>query len=137
MTLTQRRTSTAVTKLAAVGAAGIPEAGLVTIIMVLTAVDLPTDGIGLLLSVDWFLDRLRTVCNVVGDSIGAGIVDELEKRAARQKRQQQLYHEDYEEIVDKKQHDQNDEESEDTEEQLEQKAVEGAGEFDVRLRLTS
>ncbi len=61
--------------LAAVGAAAIPEAGLVTMVMVLTAVNVPAEGIGLLLSVDWLLDRFRTTVNVWGDSIGAAIVD--------------------------------------------------------------
>lgn len=61
--------------LAAIGAAGIPEAGLVTMVIVLTAVGLPTTGIGTILAIDWFLDRLRTTVNVYGDSIGAGIVD--------------------------------------------------------------
>ena len=54
--------------LAAVGAAGIPQAGLVTMILVLTAVKLPLEGIGLLLAVDWFLDRFRTAINVWGDA---------------------------------------------------------------------
>jgi len=52
---------------ASVGAAGIPEAGLVTMTMVFHAVDLPTEYIALLLPVDWFLDRCRTVINVMGD----------------------------------------------------------------------
>lgn len=63
--------------LAAIGAAGIPQAGLVTMIIVLTAVDLPLEGIGLLLTVDWFLDRLRTTVNVWGDSVGAAVVGRL------------------------------------------------------------
>ena len=61
--------------LAAVGAAGIPSAGLVTMVLVLTAVGLPTTGIGMILAIDWFLDRLRTTVNVYGDSVGAGIID--------------------------------------------------------------
>jgi len=64
--------------LAAIGAAGIPEAGLVTMVIVLQAVGLPLEGIGMLLSIDWFLDRLRTSVNVWGDSIGAAVVDQLE-----------------------------------------------------------
>ena len=61
--------------LAAVGAAGIPEAGLVTMVIVLTAVGLPIGGIGIILAIDWYLDRLRTTVNVYGDAIGAGIID--------------------------------------------------------------
>jgi Na+/H+-dicarboxylate symporter len=61
--------------LAAIGAAGIPEAGLVTLVIVLSAVGLPLEGIGLLLAVDWFLDRFRTAVNVWGDSVGAAVVD--------------------------------------------------------------
>ncbi|MFN3231665.1 MAG: dicarboxylate/amino acid:cation symporter [Alphaproteobacteria bacterium] len=60
--------------LAAVGAAGIPEAGLVTLVIVLNAVGLPLEGIGLLLAVDWFLDRFRTSINVWGDAVGAAVV---------------------------------------------------------------
>lgn len=61
--------------LAAIGAAGIPQAGLVTMVIVLTAVGLPISGIGLILAIDWFLDRLRTVVNVFGDTVGAGVID--------------------------------------------------------------
>ena len=61
--------------LAAIGAAGIPEAGLVTMIIVLNAVGLPTEGIAILLTVDWFLDRFRTAINVWGDAVGAAVVD--------------------------------------------------------------
>src|SRR5690606_22859106 len=60
--------------LAAIGAAGIPEAGLVTMVIVLNAVGLPLEGIGLLLAVDWFLDRFRTVVNIWGDAVGATII---------------------------------------------------------------
>lgn len=61
--------------LAAIGAAGIPEAGLVTLIIVLNAVGLPVEYVGLILSVDWLLDRFRTAVNAFGDSIGSAIVD--------------------------------------------------------------
>lgn len=66
--------------LAAIGAAGIPQAGLVTMIIVLSAVNLPPEGIGMLLAVDWFLDRFRTMVNIWGDSVGAAIMEKtLEK----------------------------------------------------------
>jgi Na+/H+-dicarboxylate symporter len=61
--------------LAAIGAAGIPEAGLVTMVIVLNAVGLPLEGIGLILTVDWFLDRFRTTVNVWGDAVGAAVMD--------------------------------------------------------------
>jgi DAACS family dicarboxylate/amino acid:cation (Na+ or H+) symporter len=52
---------------ATLGAAGIPEAGLVTMTMVFRAVHLPVEYIALLLPVDWFLDRCRTCINEMGD----------------------------------------------------------------------
>jgi Na+/H+-dicarboxylate symporter len=53
--------------IASVGAAGIPEAGLVTMTLVFTAVGLDIKYIPMLLAVDWFLDRCRTALNVMGD----------------------------------------------------------------------
>lgn len=59
---------------ASIGAAAIPSAGLITLIIVLNAVGLPTEPIALILTVDWFLDRIRTAINVWGDSVGCGMV---------------------------------------------------------------
>ncbi|RMF84893.1 MAG: dicarboxylate/amino acid:cation symporter [Nitrospirae bacterium] len=61
--------------LAAIGAAGIPEAGLVTMVMVLSAVHLPMGGMALILAIDWLLDRVRTTVNVWGDAVGAAVID--------------------------------------------------------------
>ena len=61
--------------LAAIGAAGIPQAGLFTLIIVLNAVNLPVELAGLILSVDWLLDRFRTAVNVFGDACGAAVVE--------------------------------------------------------------
>ena len=65
---------------ASIGAAGIPQAGLVTMVMVLDTVGLPSNLVSMIFSVDWLLDRFRTAINVLGDSIGAGIVDHLSKK---------------------------------------------------------
>jgi len=64
--------------LAAIGAAGIPEAGLVMMAIVLTAVGIDPKAAALILAVDWFLDRFRTAVNVAGDAIGAGVIDHFE-----------------------------------------------------------
>ncbi len=61
--------------LAAIGAAGVPSAGLVTMIIVLEAVGLPAAGYGLVVAVDRVLDMCRTTVNVWGDSVGAAVVD--------------------------------------------------------------
>jgi Na+/H+-dicarboxylate symporter len=64
--------------LASIGAAGIPEAGLVTMLIVLKAVNLPAEGVALILTVDWLLDRFRTTVNVWGDAVGAGVIETQE-----------------------------------------------------------
>lgn len=63
--------------LASVGAAAIPSAGLFTMVLVLEAAGIPTYGIGLIVTVDWFLDRFRTVVNILGDALGCGVVDRM------------------------------------------------------------
>ncbi|MFN2336116.1 MAG: dicarboxylate/amino acid:cation symporter, partial [Bacteroidales bacterium] len=64
--------------LAAIGSAGIPMAGLVMMAVVLNAVGLPLEGIGLILAVDRILDMFRTVINVYGDTCGAVIIAKSE-----------------------------------------------------------
>jgi len=63
--------------LAAIGAAAIPGAGLVTMSIVLTAVGFPLEGIGLILAADRILDMFRTATNVFGDCVGAITVDSM------------------------------------------------------------
>ena len=60
--------------LAAIGAASIPSAGLVTMTLVFSAVGLPLEGIAIIIAVDRFLDMFRTATNVWGDLIGAKVV---------------------------------------------------------------
>ncbi|XP_075248992.1 excitatory amino acid transporter-like [Convolutriloba macropyga] len=60
-----------------VGAPSIPAAGMVTTILVFTSVGLPVDRIALIYSVDWLLDRFRTLVNVCGDCVGCAILNAL------------------------------------------------------------
>ena len=64
--------------LAAIGSAGIPMAGLVMMTIVLNAVNLPLEGVGLVLAVDRILDMSRTTVNVFGDTCIAVIVAKSE-----------------------------------------------------------
>ncbi len=61
--------------LAAVAAAGIPHAGVFTMLIVFNTLKLPIEGIALIFTVDWLLDRFRTTVNVFGDVVGAAVVE--------------------------------------------------------------
>ena len=64
--------------LASVGAAAVPDAGLVTMVLVATAVGLPVYYLPFIFAVDALLDMFRTSVNIMGDAIGAVVVDRLE-----------------------------------------------------------
>ena len=69
--------------LASVGAAAVPDAGLVTMVLVASAVGLDARYITIVFAVDAFLDMFRTSTNVMGDSVGAVVVDRLTRRLGR------------------------------------------------------
>ncbi len=64
--------------MASIGAAGIPSAGLVMMLTILTGLGLPVEGAALLLAVDRPLDMMRTMVNVWSDSCGAAIIARTE-----------------------------------------------------------
>jgi len=66
--------------LASIGAAAVPDAGLVTMVLVANAVGLDVEYIGLIFAVDAFLDMFRTSTNVMGDAVGAVVVSRLTER---------------------------------------------------------
>ena len=63
--------------LGAIGAPGIPSAGMVTMVMVLQSVGLPAEAIAILLPIDRVLDTFRTAVNVEGDMVGSLVVQKL------------------------------------------------------------
>lgn len=65
--------------IAAVGAPGIPSAGMVTMVMVLQSVGLPAEAIAILLPMDRLLDAFRTTVNVAGDMSGSLIVEKFSR----------------------------------------------------------
>lgn len=65
---------------AGMGATGIPESGLVTMVTVLRATNVPVSAIAVLLPFDRILDRFRTMVNVTGDLVCAAVVDHLTKK---------------------------------------------------------
>jgi DAACS family dicarboxylate/amino acid:cation (Na+ or H+) symporter len=81
LTITQQLLVVLTSVIASVGAAGIPEAGLVTMTLVFSAVGLPVEYIALLLPVDWFLDRCRTAINVMGDMNVSCLIDGHTRKA--------------------------------------------------------
>jgi Na+/H+-dicarboxylate symporter len=78
MSITTQFTVVLLALLTSIGVAGIPAASLVAISIILTAVGLPLEGIGLILAVDRILDMMRTAVNVTSDSAGAVIIAKSE-----------------------------------------------------------
>ncbi|XP_016068019.1 PREDICTED: neutral amino acid transporter B(0), partial [Miniopterus natalensis] len=66
-----------------VGTAGIPAGGVLTLAIILEAINLPVD-ISLILAVDWLVDRSCTVINVEGDAFGAGLLQHYVDRTKAQ-----------------------------------------------------
>jgi len=65
--------------LASVGAAGVPTAGIITLAMVLKQMNIPLEGIALILGVERFLDMCRTTTNIIGDMACSVVIKESEK----------------------------------------------------------
>jgi proton glutamate symport protein len=90
LTLTDQLMILLTATLASIGTAGVPGAGIVMLIIVLEAINVPVAGIALILAVDRILDMCRTVVNVTGDMTVAAVIDRAEnKRAMMQKEMQQ------------------------------------------------
>lgn len=68
--------------LASIGAAGVPGAGLIMLTMVLTAVNLPLEGIALIAGIDRVLDMMRTSVNVIGDASACVVVENNQKQSS-------------------------------------------------------
>ncbi len=77
LTLAQQLILFCTAMIAAIGAPGIPSAGMVTMIMVLQSVGLPVEAIAILLPIDRVLDTFRTIVNVEGDMIGSLVVQKI------------------------------------------------------------
>ncbi|HNV87545.1 MAG TPA: dicarboxylate/amino acid:cation symporter [Methylotenera sp.] len=77
LNLTQQLIVFFTSMIAAMGAPGIPSAGMVTMVMVLQSVGLPAEAIAILLPIDRLLDTLRTTVNVQGDMVGSLVVQKL------------------------------------------------------------
>ncbi|CAD5219446.1 unnamed protein product [Bursaphelenchus okinawaensis] len=73
LSLAEVITVSLISTIASLGLNSVP-AGLVSILIILKTVDLPTKDVSLLITVDWLIDRIRTLINVLGDAFTAGIV---------------------------------------------------------------
>src|SRR5690625_6371113 len=73
LTLAQQATIVLTATLASFGAAGVPGAGIIMLVIVLQSVQVPVEGIALILGVDRILDMMRTAISIAGDA-GVGVV---------------------------------------------------------------
>ena len=78
--ITQQLTIVLTATLASIGAAAVPGAGMVMLVIVLGAINVPAEGLALIFGVDRILDMLRTVVNVTGDATIATAVASSENK---------------------------------------------------------
>ncbi len=78
LTATQYLTVILMATMASIGTAGVPGVGLITLATVLTQVNLPAEGIGIILGIDRLLDMVRTAVNVTGDAVVSVVVGKSE-----------------------------------------------------------
>lgn len=79
LTLSDQVVIMLMTTLATIGAAGVPSAGIVTLAMIMKQVNVPLEGIALILGVDRLLDMCRTTANIIGNMAGTLVVQASEK----------------------------------------------------------
>ena len=79
LTLANQFTIVATAVLASIGTAAVPGAGILMLIIILEAINVPSEGIALILGVDRILDMIRTATNVTGDATVASVMDSLER----------------------------------------------------------
>ncbi|XP_077287094.1 excitatory amino acid transporter 2 isoform X2 [Arctopsyche grandis] len=65
---------------ASMSSASVPSAALVLLLIVLSSIDAPTQNVSLLFAIDWFVDRIRTTNNMLGDCYAAAVVEQLSKK---------------------------------------------------------
>ena len=83
LSFSQQLLAAASCALAGVGIGGIPDAGLISLALVLGTVGLPVEVLPLLLTVDWVLSRARAVTNVISDLLVAVLLDKFEPKIAK------------------------------------------------------
>ena len=79
LTFANQFTIVATAVLASIGTAAVPGAGIIMLVIILEAINVPSEGIALILGVDRILDMIRTATNVTGDATIACTMDSLEK----------------------------------------------------------
>ena len=87
LTLAQKAQLAVTSALAAAGIAGVPEAGFITLALVLSSVGLPLTSLPVLLTVDWLLGRLRATTNVTSDLLVATVLDSVSGSSSEKDRE--------------------------------------------------
>ncbi|XP_032457530.1 excitatory amino acid transporter 3 [Nasonia vitripennis] len=77
--------------LSCIGAAGMPSGGYAMLIMVLNSLGIPAEDVTLIIAVDTFVDRFRTMVNIVADTLGAGLISVLVKNERKQSDNNKIY----------------------------------------------